>query len=724
MGRVSPAVQARLLAWSGLGVLALLRLLVSLSDLAAPATHAATWGLSLVPVPMAAVASFVAFRNVKGDERRFWLLLTIATSLLVFSESYWAYMVVFVDPFGPPLPHPFELLQAGAALAFLAMVVSLTRFGSEPLTVRIRFYADVALSMVVGFVAAYRWLVLPLFEGIPRHSTGLLLVGSAYPVLGVAILVGTFGVLVGFKADRWRSWEWLITTSLTVYTAGILQWPWWYADFQQSSEGGAADSLMDYFFIAGFYLLFVAAVYRLTERDVRPVPRGVTAPLGRWPWVGPLYLGGMVLCIPLLALAAATANAPADAGVYLWSAVVLVSLLGVRSWLATLEGTYLFDVSVTDPVTGLANRRAFDALLPAAVLARGGEPVSTIAFDVDGFRRLNELGGHAEGDRVLGDVAATLERVLGSHGKLFRLGGDDLVALLLGSDAAGAADLATECGREVERHVRSGGMAVSVSAGVASVPAHASEGEDLVRKAMSAQEWARSAGGARTRIFDEAQGHLLDPAERLERIRRGEHLAMVRALASAVDARDPYAPEHSRIVARAAAALAGEVGMSEERIALIETAALLHDIGKLAVADRILATPNPLTQAERDQVEEHPVFAERILRSAGIDEILSWIRHHHERWDGAGYPDGLKAEQIPFEARIIAISDAYEVMTSGRPYQPRLGHRAALRHIEIEGGSHFDPTLAAAFIRIMWNAVPLHSADSAGAPPSCAPSTE
>ena len=706
MVRLDRARAARLLAWSGLAVLVVA---LVLTDALAPdgSTEALlSWAISLVPILMACGASYMTFRRVMGEERRFWLLMTLATALLFVSESFWAYSVVFVDPLGPRLPHPFELLQLGAALVFVAMVVSLTRFGSEPLAVRARFYVDILLGMVVGFVAAYRWLIVPLFEGIPRHSTGLLLVGSAYPVLGVTLLAGTFGVLLGLKAHRWRPWERLFAASLTVYTAGILAWPWWYVSLQSAAEPLTIGLLVNYLFTAGFYFLFIAAVYRLTERSGRPVPRSVPAPLGRWPWASPVYLGVMVLCVPLLAWASATATGSADARVYLGSAVVLASLLGVRSWLSTLEGTYLFASSVTDPVTGLANRRAFEAVLPVTIASRGEGDLAVIAFDVDGFGRLNEVGGRNEGDRVLREVAEVLERTLASRARLFRLGGDDIVALLPAADAAQAVELAEMSGCEVERTVQSGAMAVSVSSGVASAPAHAREGEDLVRKAMFAQQWARSAGGARTRVYDEAEGHLLDPDERFARIRRGDHLSTVRALASAVDARDAHAPEHSRIVARYVVALARELGMSEKRVALLETAALLHDIGKLGVDDSVLSTPYPFTQAQRDRIEEHPVFAERILRSAGIDEILPWIRHHHERWDGGGYPDGRSGEEIPLEARIIGIADSYEVMTSGRPWRALMDHRAALRHIELEGGTHFDPTVAATFVRLMWDSDP------------------
>jgi diguanylate cyclase (GGDEF)-like protein/putative nucleotidyltransferase with HDIG domain len=691
----------RLLAWSGLIVLALLR--IAFTSLGPEGEAIASWVLSLLPILLGLAGAAAVCVRVNGDERRFWVLLTVAVALVMIGEVHLVYTVLFVDPRGLPMPDPVQLLYAGAIVAFLAMLVSLTRFGAEPLVVRLRFYVDVMLAMVVPYVAAYRWLIAPVFEDIPRRTIGLLLIGSAYPVVGLTLVVGTLAVVVGWKVERWQPWERLFAASLTIYAAGMLLWPWWYLGRQQAGALGTTDTLLDYLFMAGFYLLFIAAVYRITEPDSRPVPRAYSAPIGKWPvWLAPVLLGSITLCVPLLAWASATAANPVDSQVYLSMAVVLVFLLGLRSWLSTLEGSYLLAESVTDQLTGLPNRRAFQAALHTAVSPRSGT-VSVIALDVDGFRRIDEIGGRSEGDRVLREAAAAVADVFRSEGELYRLADDDLIALVPGAGPVHSMALATESVAAVERSVRWGSMAVSVSAGVASAPVHGSEAEGLVRKALTAREWARASGGARARVYDDGEGHLLDPAERLERIRRGDHLSTVRALASAVDARDPYAPEHSRTVAHSAAKLAREIGLSEERTALVETAALLHDIGKLAVDDRVLSTPHLLTQAERERIQDHPVFGERILRSAGVDEILPWVRHHHERWDGSGYPDGLQAEKIPIEARIIAIADAYEVMTSGRPYQPALSHHAALRHIELEAGSHFDPSLASAFVRIMWD---------------------
>lgn len=696
---------ARLLAWVGLVALGVARL--SFTALSPRGEVVASFVLSLVPIVIALAGSAVAALRVRADERRFWVLLTVAVGLILVGEINFVYTVLAIDPLGQPIPHPLLLLYAGAVAAFFGILVTFTRFGSEPFAVRVRFYIDVLISMVLPYVLVYRWLVRPLFAELEEASIGTMLVAAAYPVVSVTLVVGTLAVVVGWKVGRWRPWERLFVASLSIYSAGLVLWPWWYVARQDTVVLPPSDSVLDYLFMSGFYLLFMAAVYRLTEREPHAPIRTYSAPIGRWPgWMAPVYLALVTIAAPLFVWFAATASSTAETRFYLAAAVVLVSLLALRSWLGTLEGSYLLRQSVTDRLTGLANLRAFQSAVPGLVAGRD-DSVCLIAADIDGFRRMGELGGRPEADRLVRGVAEAIATVVRRRGTAYRLGDDDFVIAMAGIGPADGAAVAGRLLSEVESTVRFGAMAVSVSAGVACAPEHGAEAEVVLRKALSAREWARAAGGARVRVYDEAEGaHILDPVERLERIRKGEHLATVRALAAAVDARDPHAPEHSRLVAQIARDLAREIGFSEERAALVETAALLHDIGKLAVDDRVLRSPHPLTPPEHERVEEHPVLGEQILGSASIDEVLPWIRHHHERWDGEGYPDGLAGEAIPIEARIIAIADAYEVMVTGRPYQPALGHHAALRHIELEAGGQFDPSIASAFVRLMWHATP------------------
>ena len=150
-----------------------------------------------------------------------------------------------------------------------------------------------------------------------------------------------------------------------------------------------------------------------------------------------------------------------------------------------------------------------------------------------------------------------------------------------------------------------------------------------------------------------------------------------------------------------AAALARQVGLSEERARRIEMAALLHDVGKIGIRDSILAKKGGLDRFEYEMVREHPVLGEKMLRSTAAQDILPWVLHHHERWDGGGYPAGLAGNAIPFEARIIALCDAYDAMRSDRPYREGLTEAGALVELAAMAGGQFDPELTREFIQVV-----------------------
>lgn len=141
--------------------------------------------------------------------------------------------------------------------------------------------------------------------------------------------------------------------------------------------------------------------------------------------------------------------------------------------------------------------------------------------------------------------------------------------------------------------------------------------------------------------------------------------------------------------------------MSQVRTDLLETAALHHDIGKIGVSDALLRKAGRLTASERSEIQQHSVLGERILAGAGLTEILPWVLSHHERWDGAGYPSGLKGDEIPYEARVLAVCDAYDAMTSDRPYRSALSPSAALQEIDLNMGAQFDPEIAEVFICVV-----------------------
>lgn len=181
----------------------------------------------------------------------------------------------------------------------------------------------------------------------------------------------------------------------------------------------------------------------------------------------------------------------------------------------------------------------------------------------------------------------------------------------------------------------------------------------------------------------------------------------IQALAATVDARDKYTAGHSERVAAQARRLAHAVGLPAEAVERIHTVGTLHDIGKLSLPDAILLKDGPLTSDERLQMQQHPVRSEEIVRTIpSLQETLPGIRHHHERWDGRGYPDGLVGEGIPLDARIVTIADAFDALTTDRPYRPARSIDEALEVIALESGRQFDPRLVRAFLTL-WPSGPV-----------------
>ena len=198
-----------------------------------------------------------------------------------------------------------------------------------------------------------------------------------------------------------------------------------------------------------------------------------------------------------------------------------------------------------------------------------------------------------------------------------------------------------------------------------------------------------------------------DPYQ-LHRFLKDGSLATIQALAAAVDAKDPYTQGHSQRVADYATSLARHVGASQAELELIHITGTLHDVGKIGVPDAILKKPGRLDDEERIVMETHPVLGEVIVRKAPqLAATLPGVRHHHERWDGKGYPDGLAGEAIPLMARYLALADTFDAMTSDRPYRKGLPLEVALAEIHKGAGTQFDPALAPAFIELMQQMQPL-----------------
>jgi diguanylate cyclase (GGDEF)-like protein len=357
---------------------------------------------------------------------------------------------------------------------------------------------------------------------------------------------------------------------------------------------------------------------------------------------------------------------------------------------ARAEVKVLEHAARTDSLTGLRNHRAFEQDLAAAIgrAGRDNSPLSLVSLDVKGLKKVNDSMGHQVGDRLLRQVAEALSQSAEPPFAAYRVGGDEFAALMPGVGAwAGFS-----AGERIRADLRAAGDEADVAVGVAE--ARPLEGAfDLVRHAdlalINAKRTNRQVIVYSAELEGTIEGEPLPADEHQLRV-------LSTALARAVDAKDSYTRSHSETVSNLCVMIGGELGLSPDRLAKLRIAGLLHDVGKIGTPDAILNKPSSLTDAEYETIKEHPVLGEGMIAAADLDEEARWVRHHHERPDGQGYPDGLRGDEIPIEARVIGVADAFEAMISDRPYRLGRSESEALDELERYSGSQFDPDCVAA----------------------------
>lgn len=323
-----------------------------------------------------------------------------------------------------------------------------------------------------------------------------------------------------------------------------------------------------------------------------------------------------------------------------------------------------------------------------------GTPVAIVLLDVDELQAVNARRGIAAGDVLLDE----LDRLLRSHIRpddvLERRDGGTYALVLPSTRRLDGLLVAERLRTAIARRAVPGDERVTVSAGVAAIPEDGSTLEQVEDRAEQALQWAKAHGRNVCAVASEViEKHAdQDPAD---------ILAHLHAVVASIDALHLHTRDHSENVAAYAVALGQALGLDEQHVMRVRRAAFLHDIGKIAVDEAILSKPAALTAAEFTQIEIHPVVGARMLHTAGLEDEAVWIRHHHERVDGRGYPDGKAGDLIPFEARIIFVADAFEAMTSDRPYRQGMPVREAGQEIRRHAGTQFDATVVDVFLRLL-----------------------
>lgn len=364
--------------------------------------------------------------------------------------------------------------------------------------------------------------------------------------------------------------------------------------------------------------------------------------------------------------------------------------------------TQLHLLATTDTLTGLANRRAFEERLASECerASRHGRPLSLVLLDLDHFKGVNDAHGHPVGDRVLVELAARLRLRARSEDTLARMGGEEFAWLMPETEGPAALRAAERVRSEIAAETFAHGIAVTVSGGVCDL-ADARGAAELYRLADEALYWAKGHGRNQLWRYSEAMAARTEAsAAELRLAERRQAVRGVRALARAVDAKDPSTRLHSERVADLSVRLATALGWTAERIAALGEAALIHDVGKIGVPDAILLKPGRLRPEEYEVVKGHAALGALIGADVLSPEQARWVRHHHERWDGRGYPDGLAGDEIPAGSQIIAVADALDVMCSARIYADPRPAAEAFDEIRREAGRQFAPAVVAALERL------------------------
>jgi diguanylate cyclase (GGDEF)-like protein len=366
--------------------------------------------------------------------------------------------------------------------------------------------------------------------------------------------------------------------------------------------------------------------------------------------------------------------------------------------------------ALTDSLTKLYNHRYFCKALAEQVEKVGSAELSLLLIDLDLFKLFNDLYGHLEGDKALEKVASIMVRLVGQKGIVCRYGGEEFTIILPYHDSKRAFDMAEKIRIEIQRiffninDVTQRFLTVSI--GVCTYPHAAPNAEELLNRADLAMYTAKNQGKNHTVIYTPTvfyPGKLYDAGNEVMAI-EPNYTATIYALTAAIDAKDHYTFGHSQRVAKYATILASALNLDKSHVEIIREAALLHDVGKIGIPESILTKTGMLTDEEYDIVKRHVEMSLTIIKYLpSLNHTVPAVFGHHERWDGRGYPRGIKGENIPLTARCLAITDAFDAMTSDRPYRASLSVDSALIEIKNNIGFQFDPHIANIFIELVRN---------------------
>ena len=607
-------------------------------------------------VMIAAAAAMLARALLDERERMAWLLLAAGVAFSAGGDIAWT----LLNERSGPMPYP-----SAADVLYLACYPCL--YAGIGLLVRERVdlspsaWIDGAIAGLAAAALATAALG-PALVGLMSGGAATALVDVAYPLADITMVACIVVGAVVSGAGR---------SDVRILFLGLGMVAWVAGDgifLYQEATTGYVGGLIDDLWPVGALLAALAAAMPQPRRAPRRKHNTILIPAA-----------SAVVAVGVLAWD----HFDRIPGAAIWISVATVGAVVLRLWLSFRENADLLEKvrsdSVTDALTGLPNRRALLADLSDELMREQAGPALLVIFDLDGFKSYNDSFGHPAGDRLLRRMGGSLARSVARDGRAYRLGGDEFCVLARTDEGrflhvlAAARAALTEHGE---------GFEITSSSGAVVLHVEASDTTEAMRIADA-------------RMYEE-KGLRASSAERQTR----------EVLMRILREREPELSQHLHGVAHLAADVGRRLDMGAEELDVVARAAELHDVGKVGIPDRILHKPGPLDGDEWGLIHTHTLIGERILGAApAMAPVSRVVRSSHERWDGGGYPDGLKGEEIPLAARIVAVCDAYDAMTTDRPYRAARSGAQALDELGRCAGSQFDPAIVELFAEVMAEAL-------------------
>lgn len=382
--------------------------------------------------------------------------------------------------------------------------------------------------------------------------------------------------------------------------------------------------------------------------------------------------------------------------------IVSIFISGIISYLANRQIKYVKRIeasSYLDALTEVFNHRFFQERLETefSKAIRMNSILGIIFIDIDNFRGFNETYGHKNGDVLLKETAYMISNVVRSQDLVCRYGGDIFVVILPQLHKDEIKDIAEKI-QKASKELLNTEYEISISIGYSTYPDIASTKDELISQADTALYHAKQQGRDNIKVYRDVFNDIKHNLSATE-----SHLfTSLKTLLGTISAKDRYTLGHSERVMEYAIEIGKEIGLDEEDIKILRIAALLHDIGKIEIPQSVLNKKEKLTDEEFELIKKHPVYSAEIIKPlANLGKLHSIVLHHHERYDGKGYPSGIKGEGIPLEARILSVADSFDAMLSDRPYRKSLSMDKAIAELQRCANTQFDKNIVESFIKIL-----------------------